>query len=90
MIGLRFYQWQFNSKSLKLSTNDSDNNTRLLAGYVAFNGHVFSKKQAKWYNQACDNLDMILSITGGNKVSKRYQAELHSRLLLFKVISGIK
>jgi len=59
---------------------------RILSGYIAFNGHVFTKKQAMIYNRACDTVDLMSKIRG--EQSQHYQDAVKSRNMTFKNLIG--
>lgn len=59
---------------------------RLLGGYVAYNGHVFTERQAKTYNRACDNASQRLMVNGLNSLEHNH-AKSH-RHLCFSMIIG--
>ena len=77
-------------KLIKLSAYDRSNNSRILEGYRAYTGKVFTEKQAKIYNRHCDQLDLIERIRIKGKESDLYQAALNSRAIAFKYLSEIE
>lgn len=62
------------------------NDSRVLEGYRTFTGHIFTEKQARIYNRACDHSDMIAKLRGqGSSAHKR---ALESQAIAFRVLAG--
>lgn len=59
---------------------------RILAGYRAFNGHVFTEREARIYNRACDHSDIIAKLRGQG--SPAHERALDSQAFTFRVLAG--
>lgn len=62
------------------------NTFRVLEGYRTYTGHIFTEKQARIYNRACDHSDLIAKLRGQG--SPAHRRSLDSQSITFRTLSG--